>query len=833
MSDTNSIFESDETDSIFESDSEDSEDSVSESESKSNTESSESESNTESSESESDFESVESGSDSGTKVFKMDLADAKNQYPGNNIKGNIEMITFSVNEWDITLHLQNVERYPKKYGICLEVDATKVPKQIVDEIENIIENTRNIKDIITSILNISLKTGEYKTLPGQIVIESHPFDKFVEKLNLSVELCYAWGLTDTDSVVVAFHLDKVYVRRLSGQLASITTLDHVKALQTFAMSLIVEDDFSRYFKYYLEELLKLKWTNKYCWAVARGRVTNIEVKTTECIICPIEPQHQEQLFAFDFCYNRIRDAHCYCCVCHDPMDYNLQAFKPFVCNKPLCFMQLAELGFGSSLEVEISNSPKTVDILVSLAYVSLTHPRLSSDWTEYRVKSAINKIPPIEDLKRDLSMFYKGDKSLGKNRLSDLLEKDSIEILRYIVAICRSHIVSLEPHERIGGLEDYEQFKIVMSHPVKEERFQHLKSNVASKYQSLFAFHGSPLGNWFTILVNGLNYEKIRVGRMYGNGIYMAREVETSVGYSTGYSTINHLSTWKNGILGRLSTIVSLNEVINRPKEFVSTDPYFVVNDVDWVEPRYLLVSSNTKIPTTASEFIEMDPAYRIQSKKFDIKIPKSKLLTKVCVVSAPVRLRELTDLMEPSFASPTATKIIHKELVKMLKIQKDNNAERMWEIDVNNFDSLYRWSVRLFNFDKTLPISKDMEKYSYDGIQLEILFGPNYPMIPPFIRVVKPRFVPFMEGGGGHVTAGGSICSTLLTNEGWLPTYSIETVLMHVFLDISSTDPNPARLIANNSSYSLREAVDAFQRVASKYGWTINSGWKSHLMDK
>lgn len=53
------------------------------------------------------------------------------------------------------------------------------------------------------------------------------------------------------------------------------------------------------------------------------------------------------------------------------------------------------------------------------------------------------------------------------------------------------------------------------------------------------------------------------------------------------------------------------------------------------------------------------------------------------------------------------------------------------------------------------------------NSIVFEIRFPPNYPLSPPFFRIITPRFLPFIHGGGGHVTGGGSICMDLLTADG------------------------------------------------------------------
>ena len=73
------------------------------------------------------------------------------------------------------------------------------------------------------------------------------------------------------------------------------------------------------------------------------------------------------------------------------------------------------------------------------------------------------------------------------------------------------------------------------------------------------------------------------------------------------------------------------------------------------------------------------------------------------------------------------------------------------------------------------------------NSIIFEIRFPPSFPLAPPFFRIITPRFLPFIQGGGGHVTggwwsvvflsfvltvlcgSGGSICMDLLTSDGEL----------------------------------------------------------------
>ncbi|XP_071958129.1 uncharacterized protein [Antedon mediterranea] len=134
--------------------------------------------------------------------------------------------------------------------------------------------------------------------------------------------------------------------------------------------------------------------------------------------------------------------------------------------------------------------------------------------------------------------------------------------------------------------------------------------------------------------------------------------------------------------------------------------------------------------------------------------------------------------------------------------------------------DNLFLWDVLLTDFDSTSRLGSDIMRYAkkYNeepGIKIEMTFPPGYPMEPPFLRVVKPRFK-FLTG---HVTIGGSICMELLTRSGWSPTNDIESILVQVRAEIMS-DSN-ARLDSNpNTEYSEKEAQNAFKRMTQKYGW-------------
>lgn len=190
--------------------------------------------------------------------------------------------------------------------------------------------------------------------------------------------------------------------------------------------------------------------------------------------------------------------------------------------------------------------------------------------------------------------------------------------------------------------------------------------------------------------------------------------------------------------------------------------------------------------------------------------------------------LARLPRLGAPSFANQMATKALSIEIKRLQKVQSTTPLHELgWYIDFGEVTNLFQWIVEFHSFDPSLPLAKDMKAQGVTSVVFEFRFGRDFPMSPPFVRVIRPRFLTFQQGGGGHVTAGGAMCMQLLTSSGWSPANSMESVLLQVRLALCSDDPFPARLQSNKSThsstdYSVGEAIDAFIRAANAHGWTV-----------
>jgi len=133
--------------------------------------------------------------------------------------------------------------------------------------------------------------------------------------------------------------------------------------------------------------------------------------------------------------------------------------------------------------------------------------------------------------------------------------------------------------------------------------------------------------------------------------------------------------------------------------------------------------------------------------------------------------------------------------------------------------ENIAQWEIKLFGFPKDEPIFKDMKTMGIESITLHVVFPPNYPFAPPFLRVIRPRFA-FRTG---HVTIGGAICTHVLTNDGWVATYRLPQILVDIRAMMISGN---GRLdTGNRSDYSESEALDALRRLLSTHGW---KHWKA-----
>lgn len=232
---------------------------------------------------------------------------------------------------------------------------------------------------------------------------------------------------------------------------------------------------------------------------------------------------------------------------------------------------------------------------------------------------------------------------------------------------------------------------------------------------------------------------------------------------------------------------------------------YFVVHETTWISTRYLLVGSGAiqqKIKdddvNTKVKVLDLDPTNGFVMSGQSIGIPLRAHHLEELVQrhrrehrdppfdeedDAVFRFEERAEtplpqqpaddwkhdptwveqtdyrlLSAPTQASPMSTMHLQKEFKYMMEEQRKAKSLRELGFYISPDlmgDNLFQWIVELHSFDKSLPLAQDMERNKINSLLFEIRFPPTFPHAPPFFRLIKPRLLPFLQGGGGHVTAG------------------------------------------------------------------------------
>ena len=236
-----------------------------------------------------------------------------------------------------------------------------------------------------------------------------------------------------------------------------------------------------------------------------------------------------------------------CVICDSMLGY--QAVKPTICDKELCKHSLSTYGIGIDIMGELNHNPKTIDLLLSLLHSGATmsqnnstremdpfpfniHEKYNfgkkgSKKAYSKILKVVNLIPSIDSMIK----LAKNDKKLLKSGLSKYHEL-AFPLLRWTISSNRSYLAIPPKNLCIKQIPKHiQQFLMISGSPEKEIAFRKLKK----KNGSFYGFHGSRIGNWSNILRVGLkNYSgtsKMSAGAAYGNGVYFAKAMGTSLGY--------------------------------------------------------------------------------------------------------------------------------------------------------------------------------------------------------------------------------------------------------------------------------------------------------------
>ena len=324
---------------------------------------------------------------------------------------------------------------------------------------------------------------------------------------------------------------------------------------------------------------------------------------------------------------RFRTLNDYCVICDDHHKQLFRAMlKPTVCSKELCTFSYQALGVMSDAAEYTETQPEVVDLLISMAKEACRAVRCGIIFNPYPSiadpekpgKLALDpKDPDISKVLEILDNFPNSDDLFNFDGVCLKKELDSrnslmYPLLQWIIANNQSHIIKLEAKKQLKFMNTPHQYLLMTSPPIKEAIF----SEARKSFGSTFAFHGSSIENWYSILSVGLlnaSGTKYQMhGAAYGMGIYLSPLACTSFGYCdtslrglngrkrNGRALIRGLTRLTtNGFRGpptvadkpKPKTIcIALCEVIKSPDLRLVAKDILLMPNPDYVVTRFLFV---------------------------------------------------------------------------------------------------------------------------------------------------------------------------------------------------------------------------------------------------
>lgn len=483
----------------------------------------------------------------------------------------------------------------------------------------------------------------------------------------------------------------------------------------------------------------------------------------------------------------IKNIYYFCSSCYTQNQFQSDTY--ITCGSDECDYKFEELIVGDKVCQLFKRDPIIAEFLIDNAFAAIQSKRNNIIFEPYPTRFLKTEV----QLKRgNLSILSGEDHTSSKDfdRLKKVITKFTIDkiielistvttdqqlvsvlgidlysLIRFILTSIKAELSKYE-----FGSKNTDLYCYKLSHSTEiESKFSELK-----KDHSDCVFHGSPYENWFSIMRNGVKIcsdtKMMLNGAASGKGIYTATDLNTSLSYCN------------KGTHSKI-TAIGIFEIAGGRAAHNTGGNIHVIRDDKLLILRFILISKTStsfqsNVNLINKVFIHDYHQQKIVSNKITMTIGMKKIVT---------------------------------EYKNLTKSNTQKNGFRI-EVDSKN---VFLWKVFIFGYDTTSLIGQDMEMYSIKEIELEITFPQSYPLAPPFIRVCKPRF----QYLTGHVTQAGALCMEILTDKGWSPVVSIESLIISIKSEIleggGRIDPKML-----NVPYSEHEAKDSFIRVAKGHGW-------------
>lgn len=284
---------------------------------------------------------------------------------------------------------------------------------------------------------------------------------------------------------------------------------------------------------------------------------------------------------------------------------------------------------------------------------------------------------------------FKGILNTSESELDVInrLGGDLYGFIKFVILTNKTYIRS----EKISGKQIFnDEDSLEINNEIKFINFQVIHNpRIEGKFRTdkpQYLFHGSAIGNWYSIMRNGLkNYSGTNMmahGMSFGAGIYLTDRVHFSLGYSR--SNKIHKTDDKSQIL----YVIGVVQILDESEQYKRAPQVYVVPDENKILLRYLILTNGNNLDTVQKY---------VMVNRVDEIVLYNRNITPIIIRRLKQELKNI--------------EILPKKYQQLKKLKIQTN------------DTCSPW---LISFDEEQMI--------------EIKIPDNYPVDPPFIRVVKPK---------------------------------------------------------------------------------------------
>ena len=168
-------------------------------------------------------------------------------------------------------------------------------------------------------------------------------------------------------------------------------------------------------------------------------------------------------------------------------------------------------------------------------------------------------------------------------------------------------------------------------------------------------------------------------------------------------------------------------------------------------------------------------------------------------------------DETETKVKKPVLGRILKRRLAKEKKaLVEENFAKSGFRVEFEEDDELII-HVYMSGFNEQTILYKSMKEKDVKELHIEMIIPINFPMAPPFIRIVSPR----MCNWNGFISNGGTLCLDTLTDEAWSPSMMLPILLVSL-----QEFMNTGAVSDKNGSYTLEEAKKGYKYTTDVHKW-------------